>query len=171
MATELHVKSGGSWRKAKEVHVKASGAWRKAKEVWVKASGTWRKVFQSFSPTEPIPLTSLENNPLEAYFFLRTNGVMDWNFNNAPVSGNWALPTTTDAGAAYWARVTVLTGNSPTGTPGAGTWYNLGTEQVWVWNTLGPDYNGTFKLEIASDSGGENIVATAASVPWSVYYV
>jgi hypothetical protein len=47
MATELHIKSGGAWRKAKEVHVKSGGTWRKCKEVWIKAAGTWQKVFSS----------------------------------------------------------------------------------------------------------------------------
>jgi hypothetical protein len=74
MSTELHVKSGGSWRKAKEVHVKASGAWRKAKEVWVKTSGTWRKVFSAGFNMTVAPVSS---NPADAN---------DVGFCKAPVS-------------------------------------------------------------------------------------
>jgi len=63
-----------------------------------------------------------------------------------------------------WCRATNNTGSNPTGGSGLGTWLTLvpgGSDRLWSWTrtTIGTT-SGSIKVDIATDSGGSNIVAT-----------
>jgi hypothetical protein len=129
------------------------------------------------SPAVTISLASLNGAYLvgspsfsgEAYsvdLYFNTNGT--WNFYGfaaAGSSGNWASPTTTGIGSSYWIRVTrtFFSGglfNSATGSTG---WLQLSSAQIITVTTGGYDGSGAdYTVQIATDSGGSNIVATAS---------
>ena len=83
-------------------------------------------------------------------------------------SGNWATPTTAGVGSSYWIRFTRTFfsggfGNSATGTTG---WLQLTTgEGIQVFNSgVDSSVSADYTIEIATDSGGSNIIATASLI-------
>ena len=68
-------------------------------------------------------------------------------------------------GQDYWIRATNNAGSNPTGGSGLGTWLKVAgsgsSNRSWVWfrATVGTT-TGSIKVEIATDSGGTDIVAT-----------
>jgi hypothetical protein len=62
-----------------------------------------------------------------------------------------------------WIRATNDAGSNPDSGPALGTWHTLGNGATnsWRWVVTGAGTSqGTLKIEIATDSGGSNIVAT-----------
>jgi hypothetical protein len=93
---------------------------------------------------------------------------------SAGKSGNWATPTTTGVGSGYWIRFTRTffsggAGNSATGTTG---WLQLNTTQgVFVQRTSGFGVTtADYTIEISTNSGGSNIVATASLITLTAEY-
>lgn len=81
----------------------------------------------------------------------------DW-FTN-----EWGEPEFTTAGDTYWVQATLVNGDSPTQTnAGFGSWLQLNATHEWshLQNVVGTDGPTKIKLEIATDAGGSNIVAT-----------
>lgn len=72
---------------------------------------------------------------------------------------NWYTPTTGSIGNSHWVRATVLTGSITSGT--TGSWLQLSSARSWsrLTGTLGVS-GATVLIEIATDSGGTNIVST-----------
>lgn len=67
----------------------------------------------------------------------------------------------TGIGNRYWIRATNNSGTDPDTGPALSTWHALSTTREWTWtrSSIGTT-SGSIKVEIASDSGGTNIVAT-----------
>jgi hypothetical protein len=87
---------------------------------------------------------------------------------SASKSGNWGTPTTAGAGSGFWIRFTRTffsggAGNSATGSTG---WLQLNTTRdILVERTSGFGVTtADYTIEIATDSGGSNIVATASLI-------
>ena len=85
-------------------------------------------------------------------------------------SGNWGSPTTAGAGSAYWVRFT-RTSYTPIGSPENSTattgWENLGVARsinVYTYFDSINASSGTYTIQIATDSGGANIIATRTGV-------
>jgi hypothetical protein len=96
---------------------------------------------------------------------LNTDGTITWSVNSNGNWGvedtNWATPTTGGVGNSYWVRGTVTSG-SPGMTSGTSdTWLQLSSARAWTFSrsTIGTT-SGVYTLEIASDSGGSNIITT-----------
>lgn len=74
---------------------------------------------------------------------------------------NWYLPNTVGIGTSHWVRATVTSGTLTSGT--AGTWLQLSSNRTWnKQQTIIGASSVTFTLELATDSGGANIVATCS---------
>jgi hypothetical protein len=127
-------------------------------------------------PYEGLPPAGGE--PGEANLNFNSNGT--WNAYlgvGAGKSGNWATPTTAGVGAGYWIRFTRTVfvpngfGNDATGTTG---WLQLNSgfgQGIFVTRTSGPGVTfATYTIQIATDSGGSNIVATAVNIDVSALY-
>lgn len=73
--------------------------------------------------------------------------------------GDWVTPKHSTVGDGYWIRVTATAGAFTT-SPGAG-WLQLSTARYWdeQATVIGPQET-TFTVEIATDSGGTNVVFT-----------
>jgi hypothetical protein len=84
--------------------------------------------------------------------------------------GNWGSPTTSGAGGNYWVRFT-RTSYTPIGDPEFSTdttgWQNLGVYRLVNAFTSFDSINSTsatYTIQIATDSGGSNIIATRTGV-------
>lgn len=76
---------------------------------------------------------------------------------------DWGTPTTAGIGSGYWVRVT-LTSGAFSASDGSG-WLQLSTSRNWTRNrpTGGSGKTGcTCTVEVATDSGGANIVASGS---------
>lgn len=82
--------------------------------------------------------------------------------------GDWATPTTAGVGSSYWIRFTrtfFSAGFGATATASTG-WLQLNAGQgVQVYNSSAQaSVSADYTIEIATDSGGSNIIATASLV-------
>jgi hypothetical protein len=107
---------------------------------------------------------------IEAVMIFQPDGVWETQENGSPItSGNWGSPTSL-AGSNYWVRFT-RTAYTPIGDPEFSTattgWLNLGSNQVIQVYTYFDNINassGTYTIQIATDSGGANIIATRTGI-------
>lgn len=74
---------------------------------------------------------------------------------------SWFLPNVAGIGNSHWVRATIVSGTFTTGT--AGSWLALSSLRTWTktQNVVGAS-TVSFTLELATDSGGTNIVKTAS---------
>ena len=124
----------------------------------------------SVTSNEPFDATPpAGGEPSMAQLFFTSNGT--WNATleaSASKSGNWGTPTTAGAGSGFWIRFTRTffsggAGNSATASTG---WLQLNTTRsIDVTRTSGFGVTtADYTIEIATDSGGSNIVATASLI-------
>jgi hypothetical protein len=174
MATEFWYRDGGTWRKAKEIHYKDSSVWRKLKELWYRDGGVWCKVYSGFTPG----LTGGgalyihgEDGHATCSLTVKTNGILTIT-GDGSTDFQWGSPTTVGVGSGYWVRFTV-TASSNSGSGGTATftastgWLQLSSDRTAFVDATKVSGSGTrvsnatYTVEIATDSGGANIVAIA----------
>lgn len=118
------------------------------------------------NPIDITDLIDLEIDPTDASCSLQlnTDGTMSSTGNFSTVGPNWYLPTSTGVGANYWVRMTVTAGSNPTvGT--VGSWLQLSSNRAWTWTrTTTGVLSATVTVELATDSGGANIIATKTGI-------
>ena len=125
-------------------------------------------------PFEALPYSPGE--PSEALLDFLPDGT--WNsFLTAGNSGagNWATPTTGGIGASYWIRFTRTAlngGGALNPTTGSTGWLQLSiTRNISVLRSSGPGVTSAqYTIEIATNSSGTNIVASAAFITVSALY-
>lgn len=179
MTTSLNV--SGTWKTLSKVWINVSGTWKECTKVWLNVGGTWKEVFSGFNITNPLTggsATSFKVSPTNAYAGWRfnTDGTIDKMNSQTTATFNltnnqqWFQPTGT-APATYYIRATVASGTGPTygrssSNPTVGTigsWEALSTERSWYSSRTLDSSGGSYSkltIEIASDSGGTNIVTT-----------
>jgi hypothetical protein len=106
--------------------------------------------------------------PAYAEITLYSNGTAGWAGSDGSGSfTNWATPTTGGVGSSYWVRFTQTSSVSTTTETGSArsTWVALsGSPYFGVQRNLGGYGSRTYTIQIASDSGGSNIVATVTGI-------
>ena len=132
----------------------------------------WGKSSITISLAPLVGVYGLEypGNTAYAEYIFNSNGTIQTGTSDGGMqsAGNWATPTTTGIGSSYWIRFT-QTGSS------GGPITNTGNARgVWIQITpvlyfgISVTANGAFykqyTVEIATDSGGSNIVATKTGV-------
>jgi hypothetical protein len=170
---DLHVKVGGAWKAIDDCSVKVSGAWKQVETVYVKVSGAWKVAWNNFvtllsgSSGSPNTAPAIATDPLnaEAGWRLLRDGSLQRTITGtySDFSTEWGTPESTTVGDNYWVRATKSSGIDPTGTnSGFGTWLQLSSTRTWshLRTLIGSDGPTKIKLELATDSGGSNIVAT-----------
>jgi hypothetical protein len=127
------------------------------------------------SPNVTISLAQLQGTGFyeytagSGYVTLTFNNNGTWNANGSVSgnlgSGNWASPTTTSIGNSYWIRWTrtssSLGGGSSTPSSGWNSLSGTNTIQVTHNGISGGVVEATYTLEISTNSGGTNIVASS----------
>ena len=98
---------------------------------------------------------------------MNTNGTWNVQGDGWYSAGNWGTPTTVGIGSSYWVRFTRTQNAFAPGfaSPSTG-WLQLSsTQSVYVYNPAnGGIATGIYTVEISTNSGGTNIVATATTV-------
>lgn len=100
---------------------------------------------------------ALSPNDASVTYTINSNGTVTTNLG----SYNWITPTT--GSTTYYVRATLTSGTFTTGT--TGTWLALSSNRSWntsyTSNTPGSKVT-TATFEIATDSGGTNVVVSAS---------
>lgn len=164
---------GGTWRQATALWYNDAGTWRQAQQLWYNDAGTWRKVFSAAvgggggggALVSPFTAWNVyaDANPgtTKAVLNFNSNGTVTYSVTGTdgttPGSDHWFSPTTVAVGAGYWLRATVTSGTLTANS--AASWTSLATNLSFE---KGPSSGGaasaTVTFEIATDSGGSNIV-------------
>lgn len=106
--------------------------------------------------------------PYAEYNF-NSNGLLAYSANgifSSPM-GNWASPTTAGIGSSYWVRFTQTSSSGGSDEYGSarGVWISLSISPIFgIQGTGGPGAYSerVYTVQIASDSGGSNILATTS---------
>lgn len=119
-----------------------------------------------------VPSSSAATATVSFYADGYLSGSINGTGSNGASGDNWFMPNETGIGSSYWIRATLSSGSTPNnGNPGIGTWLQLNTTRTWGYSSGGGTIGtrtGTLLFQIASDSGGTNIVASG-SFDFSVY--
>jgi hypothetical protein len=141
----------------------------------ISMSDGWGKSNISISlPGLGIYGTAYPGESAYAELTFNSNGTITAGTSNSGTqsSGNWATPTTTGIGSSYWVRAT-QTGSYGTGGFGGatqygsakGVWHQISNTPYFGVSRTGNGMGGFYyTIQIASDSGGSNILATATNV-------
>lgn len=125
------------------------------------------------SITDSAPFTSIainEASPVYVELTFYSDGTwgayLEQGFG--PSEGNWATPTTAGVGASYWIRFTrtfFSIGFNDSSTPTTG-WLQLNSSRSISVNNGGTSASAsaTYTIEIATDSAGSNIIASAGFI-------
>lgn len=88
-------------------------------------------------------------------------------------STDWVIPH--DFDATYYVRATLVAGSNPLMSSGMDVWLSLvpeGANREWRWlQSVEGEITGTIKLEIASDSDGNDVLATGYYKATATYVV
>ena len=177
MATELHYRDGGAWRKAKELHYRDAGTWRKVKEAWYRDGGVWQKFFSSGEIINPLPIPSsveviaLSPADARARIDMLSNGQISVFGIIGVETYNWFLPTVTGIGGSYWVRMRQVSGEGPNlASDTVGSWLPLSTSRSWSWSVTsnsGGLRAGVVVIEISTSSGGTPVVAESPDITFT----
>ena len=160
--------SGGTARQTKRLIIGDSGGTaRVIKRLFIGDSGgVARLIHQGFTVTaSPVAWqlseSGADGDPISSIYQLESDGTVT-TFGGVVVAGStsWGSPTTAGVGAAYWAKFTATSGSFDGNE--ASTWTQINTSlSCYLTGSFG-SLSTTFKVEIATDSGGSNIVFTSA---------
>ena len=110
----------------------------------------------------PLPTLSSNDTQLSPTdpFALITFGANGQIISTNDGTFNWFAPAVAGVGATYWVRATVNSGTSPSGQP-VGSWLQLDVDRTWILSrsTVGIT-TCSLTFQIATDSGGANIIAS-----------
>lgn len=104
-----------------------------------------------------------------AELIFNSNGTIQYGTSDVGMggAGSWATPTTTGIGSSYWIRFTQTASIGGTTEYGSarGVWNQISSTLYFgVSRTANGAGYRTYTVQIASDSGGSNIVATKTGV-------
>jgi len=166
---ELKINDSSTWRNITEVKVNDAGTWRTIQDIKINDAGTWRTVWQYFAP--PSPFTAYDvwsddvpGNSTVSTITFNSDGTISASFSpndggSTFGSSNWGAPTTTGIGSGYWVKLTATSGTFTTN--GASTFTNLASAISATKSGNSGTASVTFTIQIATDSGGSNIILTS----------
>lgn len=157
----IAVKSGGSWKiPIFGIDIKSASAWKRVKSIEYKDGGTWKYVFNVSVPYSSTISESVAV-PAEAKVVFAQDGTLYFTTGSSGgTTIQWFTPTGGTPGNDHYFRFT-LTGSAPTFQfPSFDVWTTIpsGTQTRVNQNVPG-NTNSDFIVQIATDSGGSNIIA------------
>jgi len=114
--------------------------------------------------------TAYPGNTAFAELIFNSNGTIQAGTSNdgTQSAGNWASPTTTGIGSSYWVRFTETASSGAGQTvygSARGVWHQISSTLYFgVSRTANGGGYRTYTVEISSNSGGSNIVATKTGI-------
>jgi hypothetical protein len=171
MSARTHiVDSGGTARLVSRLFVVDSGGTSRlvSRAFVIDSGGTARLIYTGARIVTPFTAYDMlaDNTPgatATASLIFGTNGSVA---SNATIDGgsttgsaSWYSPNTTGIGSSYWIRFTPTSGSFTTN--GASSFSQLSSNRQVTKSASTSAGGVTFTIEIASDSGGSNIVMTS----------
>jgi maltose-binding protein MalE len=141
----------------------------------ISMSDGWGKSAISITvPALGVYATAYPGDTAYGELIFNSNGTISYGSSNMGTgnAGSWATPTTTGIGSSYWVRFT-QTGSYGTGGFGGavqygsakGVWHQISSIPYFGVSRTGNGIGGFYyTVQIASDSGGSNILATRTDV-------
>lgn len=170
----MHVKVSGAWKGVNKIYVKVSGSWKEVTNAYIRVSGVWKKFWDAASSVVvSIPGTfnasdSQTGTTATAEVAFNSDGTAYNGPNQLSPLGTWATPTGAGVGDDFWIRATVTSGALSSGT--TGSWLQLSSNRSWTVARSFPGISSaTVTFEIATDSGGSNIVDSGSGTLLAEY--
>lgn len=151
--------SSGTWVNPSKPWVRDSGIWKVPQKVFAKAAGTWSLIWQSIviSLSSANVFADVPSGTATATYGIRANGTVTSSVDG--VIGTWINDATQVAN--YWVRATLVSGVAPTGS-GTGAWLQCNADSTWtITRSTSGSTSSQLTVQIASDSLGTTIKATA----------
>ena len=178
----LHVRdSGGVLREITDLQVRdASGVLRVVQEGWVRdATGTLRKFYLIPSVTLPADSTVLHNqssnNPTISGIEINTdNTVYRYLFDGTKAAFLVGWQEGYDPATELWVACTHISGDVPNGSASDGVFRQMSVNYLWQvsdTNSGAAKSTSQFRVDIATDSGGSNIIETVTYTPEADYNI
>jgi len=162
----MFVGVGGAWKRVLDMFVGVGGQHKRVLQGWVGVGGQWKTFYVgetiTLSGTVSVPNfgTALASPPGQTVTWVfGSNGTVMRNGSpfNAGVEWNSAQPT---PAGSYWIRGTHVQGDNPSGGFSLNTWHALTQDRQLTWASDGGPSENWVRIEIATDSSGNNVVAT-----------
>lgn len=174
MGKDVHLNIAGVWKTIDACNVNIGGVWKDVDVVWVNIAGTWKEAWRGTVYNldgQPIELADAPG-PILTGVRINTDGTVDQHTDDNTTDHYVQIDSATDwiipngaATSSYWVRATEVAqtgGGTLTGT--LATWLQLTGNREWSIERQAVSGAGTstwdLTIEIATDSGGSNIVAS-----------
>ena len=168
----IHIKVGGVWKEldtgSNGPAFKVGGAWKVPDAIHIRVGGVWKEVWTQ-AVYNSATVASSDTDPSDAHteIELRTDGSLFRKVSGVDNDfGSWVTPESYSGDQDHWVRFTQNSGDAPT-TEGhtLGTWAKVSgtssSNRYIRYDVLTSiDKQGNFTVEIATDSGGSNIVGS-----------
>lgn len=96
---------------------------------------------------------------------VKTDGTL-YRTGISSATDQWFEPTTAGIGSSYWVRFTVTAGDALSYTPGSG-WLQISEDRL-IGNVREGKPTSVVLIEIASDSGGSNVVTSGTFTIYTI---
>ncbi len=170
-----HINVGGVWKSLDGIHVKVSGVWKEVQNGYVRVSGVWKEFYAARSFTlqaDGAWLHQSDNNPVYAGFRFNTDGTCD---ARGPGTSTYAYEFNYESsGDATDLYIRVVDNAANLSGDTEGSFIALSSAREWyVYDSDSgvPSVTGNADIDIATDAGGVDIVASITWTPNAQYLV
>lgn len=167
----IHTKLAGTWEDATQPFVKIAGTWEPVLESYVKIGGVWESALAAadlsdFLASEPYDDFGGATTTYRVQIIFQTDGTID--IGQLIGAGIQNVEEYSANPSNIWVRCTNTGGNDMTGGAARNTWHQCNVQRIFEMEYTSGGGNdsitGEFTFELATDSGGSNIVATATGI-------
>lgn len=171
MAQEIHLGVSSVYKEANEAHIGVGGAWKDCDEVYVGVSGVWEQIFQKVVVSlsgESINDSAPAMGTAWAELKVRSDGTLDKKekddggdvYVQIDSATDWIIPNASHADATYVFRLTVDSGDTPSGSA-VSSWIAKADEPAWYHTVGGIEQlkSGSYTLEVSDDAGSTTLAS------------
>jgi hypothetical protein len=162
---DAHVKVSGAWKKLNGLHVKVSGVWKEVQAGYTKVGGVWKQFYTyALVTVTNAAISSTSGSPATAGVRINSDGTVDKReqavYTQINASTDWIIP---NGAAGHYVRCTATGDPLSVGSSATGSWLATSGSPEWFLTngSGGTTENASLTIEIASDSGGTDILDSA----------